>query len=275
MAKLVIPSRRQPNEQGSVLTITPESAGWTYVGFELLVLAAGQSLRRATNGRETCLVLLAGRADVSASGLKLNDIGRRMQVFEQIPPFSVYVPAGDIYTVTALTRLEVAVCTAPGQGTFPARLITPDEVDVEIRGSGCTERRIHHLLPERAAADSLLVVEVFTPGGHWSSYPPHKHDTDRPPHESYLEETYYHRIKPDTGFAVQRVYSSDGTLDETMTVRDGDAVLVPRGYHPVASPPDFDLYYLNVMAGPNRTWKYTNDPVHVWRTPGGEGGGAR
>jgi 5-deoxy-glucuronate isomerase len=105
---------------------------------------------------------------------------------------------------------------------------------------------------------------VFTPNGHWSSYPPHKHDQDNLPHESYLEETYYHKVSPDTGFAVQRVYTDDGSLDETMVIRNGDAVLVPKGYHPVSAPPGYDGYYLNVMAGPVRTWKFHNDPAHEW-----------
>jgi len=105
---------------------------------------------------------------------------------------------------------------------------------------------------------------MFTPNGHWSSYPPHKHDRDDLPRESYLEETYYHKIYPSTGFAVQRVYTDDRSLDETMIVKDGDAVLVPKGYHPVSAPPGYDLYYLNVMAGPKRTWKFHNDPDHEW-----------
>ena len=110
----------------------------------------------------------------------------------------------------------------------------------------------------------MLVVEVITPGGHWSSYPPHKHDRDALPDESYLEETYYHRLKPAQGFAFQRVYTEDGAVDETLTVKDGDVVLVPRGYHPVAAPHGYDLYYLNVMAGPNRIWRFHNDPAHEW-----------
>ena len=106
---------------------------------------------------------------------------------------------------------------------------------------------------------------MITPGGNWSSYPPHKHDVDAMPRESLLEETYYHRISPGHGFALQRVYSADGELDETMSMRDRDTVLVPRGYHTVSAPPGYDLYYLNVMAGPTRAWAITNDPDHEWR----------
>ena len=134
----------------------------------------------------------------------------------------------------------------------------------EVRGSGSMERTIHHILMEDAAAESLLVTEVVTPAGHWSSYPPHKHDTNDPPKETQLEETYYHRLREASGFAVQRVYTADRTLDETVAVRDGDVVLVPRGYHTVSAAPGYELYYLNVMAGPVRKWCVTFDPEHEW-----------
>jgi 5-deoxy-glucuronate isomerase len=126
------------------------------------------------------------------------------------------------------------------------------------------ERTIHHILMEDVAAESLLVTEVVTPAGNWSSYPPHKHDTDDPPRETQLEETYYHRLRDTRGFAMQRVYTSDGSLDETMSVRDGDLVLVPRGFHTVSAAPGYELYYLNVMSGPVRRWCVTFDPEHEW-----------
>jgi 5-deoxy-glucuronate isomerase len=113
-------------------------------------------------------------------------------------------------------------------------------------------------------ADSLLVCEVLTPPGHWSSYPPHKHDRDALPDESFLEETYYFRIDPPRGFGLQRVYTEDRSLDETLSVRDRDTVLVPRGYHTVSAPPGYAVYYLNVMAGPARAWAVANDPDHEW-----------
>jgi len=113
-------------------------------------------------------------------------------------------------------------------------------------------------------ADSLLVTEVFTPQGNWSSYPPHRHDQDNPPHMTYLEETYYHRLNPSQGFGFQRVFTEDGTLDETMAVHDGDVVLVPRGHHPCGAPYGYEMYYLNVMAGPLRKWRFQNHPDHDW-----------
>ncbi|ASS86121.1 5-deoxy-glucuronate isomerase [Geobacillus lituanicus] len=263
MSRLVIPSH-SPNEEGNVVRVTPESAGWEYVGFEVYVLAKGQTLRKETKDQEACLVLLKGKANISTKQERWEQIGLRMDVFEKVPPYSVYVPANDVYEIEAVTDVEVAVCLAPGKGTYPARLIPPSEVGVEIRGAGNIERRVHNILPESQPADSLLVVEVFTPEGNWSSYPPHKHDQDNLPHESYLEETYYHKINPGHGFMVQRVYTDDRSIDETMVVKNGDVVLVPKGYHPVSAPPGYEGYYLNVMAGPVRTWKFHNDPDHEW-----------
>jgi len=263
MSDLIVPSRR-PDHEGKVLSITPESAGWGYVGFEVYVLKKGQTLKKETGDQEVCIVLLTGKAHVYTKNGKWENIGQRMDVFEKIPPYSVYIPSGDFYEVEAVSDLELAICSAPGKGTYPARLIAPENVGVEIRGAGNIERKIHNILPEQKPADSLLVVEVFTPEGNWSSYPPHKHDQENLPEESYLEETYYHKINPGHGFAVQRVYTDDRSLDETLIVKDGDAVLVPKGYHPVSAPPGYEVYYLNVMAGPVRTWKFRNDPDHEW-----------
>jgi 5-deoxy-glucuronate isomerase len=264
MSKLIVPSLFEPNQDGNVLSITPESAGWKYVGFQVYSLKKGQTLSKETGDQEACLVLLSGKATVETAKEQWENIGKRTSVFEKIPPYSVYVPAGDQYNVQALTDLELAVCLAPGNGTYPARLIAPEDVGVETRGSGNIERHIHNILPEGKDADSLLVVEVFTPEGHWSSYPPHKHDEDNLPHESYLEETYYHKVSPEHGFAIQRVYTDDRSLDETMIIKNGDAVMVPKGYHPVSAAPGYEEYYLNVMAGPARTWKFHNDPDHEW-----------
>ena len=180
-------------------------------------------------------------------------------------PWSVYAPPGAHWSVTAETDVELAVCSAPGERALhPPRLIGPDELHQETRGKGSNIRHVTNILPEWEPAASLLVVEVITPGGNTSSYPPHKHDRDALPEESLLEETYYHRIDPPQGFAFQRVYTEDGSLDETMSVADGDVTLVPRGYHPCAALHGYDLYYLNVMAGPKRTWKFYNQPEHAW-----------
>ncbi|MFD0958243.1 5-deoxy-glucuronate isomerase [Paenibacillus chungangensis] len=263
MSRLLVP-QHHPDAEGNVLKVTPESAGWRYVGFELYTLAEGEKLTKMTGNQEVCVVLLSGLADVHVSQNSFENIGRRMSVFDKIPPYSVYVPNEDELRITALTQLEVALCYAPGHGNHKARLIPPEDVAVEPRGYGHMTRQIHNILPEQTLADSLLVVEVFTPEGHWSSYPPHKHDQENLPHESYLEETYYHKVNPGHGFVVQRVYTDDRSLNETMAVADGQAVMVPKGYHPVSAPPGYESYYLNVMAGPVRTWKFHNDPDHEW-----------
>ncbi|MEI8093078.1 MAG: 5-deoxy-glucuronate isomerase [Spirochaetales bacterium] len=253
-----------PEPDGRVLEITPESANWKYVGFAVYSLGPSETFAKKTDDREFCIVLLSGKADIVTSQSAWMEIGKRESVFERIPPVSVYVPHNDWFRVSALTRLEFAVCSAPGRGKFPARLIRSEDVSIEARGYASTSRTIFNVLPETQPADSLLITEVYTPNGHWSSYPPHRHDVDDLPSQSYLEETYYFRIDPPrNGFAIQRLYE-DGDRGVTLTVKDGDTVMVPRGYHPVAAAPGYELYYLNVMAGPRRTWKFHDDPDHVW-----------
>lgn len=259
MSLLVRP--HAPAGDGTVLDITPESAGWQYVGFRVVRLAAGATYNRVEDGREACLVILTGTVSVDAGGEHFGDIGGRDTVFDGAAT-SVYVPAGHRYTIEAATDAEIAICTAPATGGGAVRLIRSDAV--EVRGKGTNTRHVRNILSDADAAESLLVVEVITPGGHWSSYPPHKHDRDAFPEETFLEETYYHRLSPPQGFAFQRVYTDDRDIDETMAVEDGDVVMVPRGYHPVGAPHGYDLYYLNVMAGPRRNWVFRNDPAHDW-----------
>jgi 5-deoxy-glucuronate isomerase len=257
---LVKPDASSPKR----VDVTPASAGWTYVGFELHQLAAEASVSAATDDREVCLVLVAGKARITAAGLDTGVIGERMSPFEG-KPWAVYVPAGATWRVTAETDVTLAVCSAPDSiGTLPPRVIAGDTLHQETRGRGTNVRHVTNILPEWEPAQSLLVVEVITPGGHTSSYPPHKHDADNLPLESALEETYYHRLNPPQGFAFQRVYTDDRSLDEAMVVEDGDVTLVPRGYHPCAAIHGYDLYYLNVMAGPKRTWKFHNAVEHEW-----------
>ena len=264
MSKLLV-HPGAPDPHGKVLEITPASAGWEYVGFELFRLQKGDRITRDTGGREACLVLVAGRADIRADSKDFAAVGGRDSPFEDAAPGAVYVPHGSQWTVRALDEVELAVCTAPGAGERQARLIPPEDMGTEVRGEGGNTRYIRNILPDTdPTAHALLVVEVITPPGHWSSYPPHKHDTDAPPEETFLEETYYHRLDPPQGFAFQRVYTDDRSLDETMTVTNGDVVCVPRGYHPAGVPHGYTLYYLNVMAGPVRKWIFRNDPAHEW-----------
>jgi 5-deoxy-glucuronate isomerase len=257
MSSLLVKPDLSP-EAPQVHRITPESAGWQYVGFEVFDLVPPRPFERESGGREQCLVLLSGRASVSIDGRSFGVIGERRTPFEG-KPFAVYAPPRSRVGVVAETRCELAVCSAPATGTVPARLIRPEDVGEEVRGKGTNTRYVRNVLAASAPAERLLVVEVLTPGGHWSSYPPHKHDSDLRG-ETQLEETYYHRLARAGGFAFQRVYTDDRALDETMTVEDRDVVLVPRGYHPVSAAHGFDLYYLNTMAGPVRRWQFTNAP---------------
>lgn len=241
--------------------VTPESAGWKYVGFEAVNLHRGENLERQVDDREVCVVMLAGSADIN--GWK--DVGARTSVFDG-PPDAIYLPPRERLQIRCKSdSCEVALCSAPARNGAEPALIHASDIKPFQRGSGSTARTIHNILMEDRAAESLLVTEVYTPGGHWSSYPPHKHDTDDPPRETYLEETYYHRLARPEGFAVQLVYTDDRSLDEAIQVRDGDVVLVPRGYHPVVAGAGYDLYYLNVMAGPVRKWAITTDPDHRWQ----------
>ncbi|MEM8849936.1 MAG: 5-deoxy-glucuronate isomerase, partial [Pseudomonadota bacterium] len=192
---------------------------------------------------------------------EFGELGDRMDVFEKTPPHCVYVPPGTDWQVDSTTECLLAICSAPAQGDHSARLLGPEGLQIEARGNGTNLRHIQNIAMEgRDVADSLLVTEVYTPAGHWSSYPPHRHDEDDFPRITYLEETYYHRLNPASGFGIQRVFTEDGSLDETMAVSDHDVVLVPKGHHPCAAPHGVEMYYLNVMAGPRRQWRFQTHP---------------
>jgi 5-deoxy-glucuronate isomerase len=232
-----------------VRSADPGSAGtlvrveMTYVGFEAVRFAG--RIDRREDARETCVVLLSGACSLMGLGE-----ARRETPFDGTPA-ALYVPPGTAWWAEGSG--ELGICTAPARGGLEPRLL--ERPDVFTRGEGSETRRISNILMESEPAESLLVTEVVTPAGHWSSFPPHKHDTDAMPDEALLEETYYHRVRGGAGFGFQRVYTDDGELDEAVAVEDGDVVLVPRGYHPVAADPRADLYYLNVMAGPVRAWR--------------------
>ncbi|MBQ2263737.1 MAG: 5-deoxy-glucuronate isomerase [Loktanella sp.] len=246
---------------GEVHRITPESAGWRYVGFALHRLRAGDIVTDQTGNREVILVIVEGKAKLTGAGQDWGELGDRMQVFEKTPPHCLYLPDGSEWQAKATTDCIIAVCSAPGMGGHAARRIGPDGITLTERGKGTNTRYINNIAMENEDyCDSLLVTEVFTPAGHWSSYPSHRHDEDDYPRITYLEETYYHRIDPAEGFGIQRVYTDDGSLNETMAVHDGDVVCVPRGHHPCGAPYGFGMYYLNVMAGPLRKWRFVAAP---------------
>lgn len=263
MSSLVVRHRSKPSANGLLLSVTRESAGWFYVGFDVYRLSAGMHVERAVDGQEVCAVMLSGRADISFGEHEWPDVGSRESVFGG-PPDAVYAPPGGVIAISASSEMcEVALCWAPAKHGVEPKRLPASLVKPITRGSDRTERTIHDILMLAEPAESLLVTEVLTPGGNWSSWPPRKHDTNDPPRESYLEETYYHRTARPEGFAVQTVYTDDRSLDEAFQVRDGDLVLVPRGYHSVSAGPGYDLYYLNVMAGPHRRWLATTDANHL------------
>jgi 5-deoxy-glucuronate isomerase len=250
--------------------IRPETAGWRYLSFRTLRLGPGQDLTGDTGDEETGLIWLGGRARVDDFGL----VGEREDVFSGLP-WALLLPPGTSYRLQAESVLKLAVVSAPAESKTAARVIKPEDIRIEIRGKGVTERRIHWILSEKEPAARLLLVEVLTPAGHWSTYPPHKHDEDKPGVERALEELYYYRFNPEQGFAFQGIYTKPdrpspsgggqgGGLNTSIKARDRDLVLVPRGYHVVSTAPGYDCYYLNAMAGAVREWLFTTDPDHEW-----------
>jgi 5-deoxy-glucuronate isomerase len=252
----------RPSADETILAVTPESAGWGYVGFEAVRLGGGARVTRDSGDREVCIVVVEGTAHVRSAHGEWRDLGGRPDPWGGMPD-AAYLPPGTRFEVSG--DAEVGLCFAPApNGGAAARVLPGDEIEVEVRGHGNQQRYVHPILMGDREAESLLVTEVLTPAGHWSSYPPHKHDRDDPPNETLLEETYYHRLSPAQGFGLQRVYTDDRSLDESVAFGDRDCVLVPRGYHTVSAPPGYDVYYLNVMAGPTRNWIFANDPDHEW-----------
>jgi 5-deoxy-glucuronate isomerase len=248
-----------------IVDVNSAASGLRYVGFSAHRLAEGETLELdASAGRELCAVVLEGIVTVRSGGAVFERIGKRRSVFDDQPPFAVYLPGNAPLSVLAHSAAEVAIGTAPGTGRLAPRLITPETMRRTVRGKELNTRYVTDILPETELAESLLVVEVRTPPGHSSSYPPHKHDRLQPPEETLLEETYYHRLDPPQGFVFQRVYTDARDIDESHAVEDHDLVVVPRGYHPVVVPWGYRSYYLNVMAGPQRAWHFKNDPAHEW-----------
>ena len=251
-----------PGADGAITVVTPESAGWSHVGFEALVLEPGRTAVRDTGARECCVVVIAGHVHIRSAHGDWRDVGGRATPFDGAPD-AAYLPPRTRFTVEgAEDGGEAGLCFAPAGDGARARLLPAGAVTPEARGHGAHARTVRAILMDDEPADALLVCEVDTPPGHWSSYPPHKHDRDALPEESRLEETYFFRVDPPQGFGIHRVYG-DG-LDETLAVRDRDTVLVPRGYHTVSAPPGYRVYYLNVMAGPARAWAVADDPDHAW-----------
>jgi 5-deoxy-glucuronate isomerase len=260
---LIHPNPLGPDEAGEIISVNPDRAGWRYISFGVRTVRAGDQLSAETGPNETALVLLGGRCDVESTAGTWKDLGKRRNVFDGLP-YALYLPRQTTYAVKARTHLEVAVCSTKAEHSFPARLVQPQDVTVEIRGGKNVTRQIYHVIKPEFPAHRLLIVEVYTPSGNWSSYPPHKHDQANSPHEVKLEEIYYYKMSHPDGFAIQRLYTRDGRMDETLTVRHNDLVLVREGYHPVVAGPGSHCYYLNVLAGDVRSMQASDDPTYAW-----------
>lgn len=253
-----------PSGSGTVVDVIPEDAKWDYVGLRVEKLERGGRWKHSATKDEVCIVPLRGSA-VIRSGDQEWTVSRPGTTFDG-KPTSLYLPLGSEFIATSHDGAELAITSSRATKEFPARLITPDDIEVEIRGAGNAARQISHIIKPEFPADKLLVVEVFTPSGNWSSFPPHKHDVSNMPAESDLEEIYYYRIHPDDGFGLQRLYTADKSFDHAWVIKDGDLLLVPEGYHAFAVAHGYTGYYLNVLAGDEaeRTMQPADDPDYAW-----------
>ena len=253
------------------LEITPESAGWGYSGLRVLELAPGGAHALATGDDEIIVLPLSGGCTVAVDGEAFVLEGREA-VFSALTDF-LYVPRDARLEVASDGGGRFALASSRADRRLEVRHVPADRIAVELRGAGQASRQVNNFCaPEAFAADRLIAVEVLTPAGNWSSYPPHKHDEEVPGTETALEEIYYFEVAAsragDPGLAYQRVYGSGPgrEIDVTAEVRSGDAIVMPHGYHgPSMAAPGYHLYYLNVMAGPGeRAWRFTDDPAHAW-----------
>lgn len=267
MSKLLYPPKSKELTEGVTLLqeISEKNAPLTYIRLKIIEMESGASYEESLTQFECCLVALTGKITVTDFAETFSEIGTRESVFERIPTDSVYLSTQQKFRVTAKTAAKIVLCYAPSEKKLPTQLIKASDNSIENRGMYQNKRLVHTILSDTSSiSDALLVVEVLTDSGNWSSYPPHKHDQNDLPRESLLEETYYHEMNPRQGFVFQRVYTDDRSLDETMTVENGDVIVVPKGYHPVGVPDGYESYYLNIMAGPIKKWQFHNDPAHEW-----------
>lgn len=263
-------------QEGLVTEVTPSMAGWEYINFQVRQLTSGKSWSFETGGHELAIVVLSGTIDVQSSAGAWTGIGKRSNVFEG-PAASLYLSINTSLTVTAQSDAEFAVAWVKAEKEFEPMLVLPDAVNVEIRGGDNVTRQINDILPPGSACQRLVICEVYTPSGGWSSYPPHKHDVHREDDagnviEADLEEVYYYKINKPEGYAYQRVYTDENSplhqaghpIDALMMARNNDMVLVPEGYHPVVSPPGYITYYLNILAGSAQSLANVDDPQYTW-----------
>lgn len=259
-----------------IVEVTPANAGWDTIHFQARRLRAGQTWSHHTGDNELALVVLGGTLDVTSDRGAWLGLGSRAHVFKGLP-YALYVPRRTAFTVTAQTDCEYAVAWVAADRDFPPRPITPADVEVEIRGGDHATRQINRIMPPGFPCQRLVVVEVYTPGGNWSSYPPHKHDVhivdaDGNLLQADLDEVYYYKLDRPEGYALQRIYTDEESplhragfpIDAAVVARDNDVVLIPEGYHPVSSPVGYTTYYLNVLAGSAQSLASKDDPCHAW-----------
>jgi 5-deoxy-glucuronate isomerase len=249
------------------LEITPERAGWGFSGLRVLELQPGGRHELDTGEDELIVLPLSGGCSVAVDGAEPFEVEGREDVFSGVSDF-VYVPRDTRAVVSSRDGGRFALPSARAGRRLEPRHVPAADVPIELRGAGRASRQVNNFCaPDAFEADRLIAVEVLTPAGNWSSYPPHKHDEDRPGEETVLEEIYYYEVARG-GFGFQRVYASGAgrEIDISAEVRSGDAIVMPYGYHgPSMAAPGYDLYYLNVMAGPGeRAWRFTDDPDHAW-----------
>jgi 5-deoxy-glucuronate isomerase len=250
------------DEGGELLSLPRETAQWEWMSFFVRRLLPGETYRARVENEEAAFVLLGGSCSADW-GKGAQTIGKRKDVFDGFP-YTLYLPSGNAVTFVGQTVCEIAECRVPSSAKLEPRLILPSEVASSLRGGTNASRQIVDVMPPAFPAERLMVIEVYTPGGNWSSYPPHKHDVHNPPSEVDLDEIYYYRIRQKEGFAFQHLYSRDNPGGRVVQARDGDTVLVRSGFHPVVAGPGYDVYYLNFLAGSARALSVTEDAQHVW-----------
>lgn len=257
-------------EKGTVYqNLNSKEAEWTYLNFVGQVLSKGKSWEFDSGENECAVVLLGGVCTVTSNRGDWQKFGRRTNVFSGMP-YALYLPRHTQFKVTAESDLLDFACGwCPADKDFAPKLVTPENVPIEIRGGGNATRQINGILPSGFPSQRLVVVEVYTPAGSWSSYPPHKHDKHREGAdgeilEADLEEIYFYKIDKPGGFAIQRVYTDDLSLNEIAVAENNDIVLVPKGYHPVAAAPGYNVYYLNFLAGSAQSLANIDDQKHTW-----------
>ena len=230
--------------QGGRVSVTPKSASWKYLSFAVQTLEPAEVYEGDSGNLELAIVPLSGHCviEVGTQSFSLS----RASVWLELPQV-LYLPPHSAFKVTAISRLEFSVGGAPAEGIYPIRLFTSSEMRSELRGGANATRQVNHILGADLPAERLLLYEVYTPSGNWSGWPPHRHDGEL--ESLYIEETYFYKIQPSSGWAVHRNYSPQHGLDELLLARDGDLILAPHGYHPVSAPPGSNVYYLNYMAG--------------------------